>query len=163
MNAPATERGALRYRLYFWLMDICLFFAAVGLIDWWFDIYEDGEWPLWYSIVGLVVIVFNGFVPLLLMVASFMRDDYAEGLWKRSLVVMAYGAAVVPPILILGPWMLYFILGGDGSLRPEWYLAYEEAIYHTKVEPYTVIGKVWLTFMLLFVGVFQFLRWRDSR
>lgn len=159
----SQQRNAIRFRLYYSLMDICLFFAALGLADWAVDIYADSEWPLWYSIVGFVTLVFNGFVPLFLMVASFMRDDYAEGLWKRSLVVMAYGAAVVPPILILGPWVLFFILGGDGSLRPEWFIAFEQAFYDTKVEPYMVVGKVWLTFMLLFVGVFQFLRWRDSR
>lgn len=152
----------LRHRLYFRLMDICLFFAAFAFIDWIVDPYTPDNAPVWYNALGAVVLVFNGFVPLFLMVAKFMRDDYAEGLWRRSLVVMAYGAAIVPPILIIGPWVLYFVLGGDGSLRPDFYVSFEEAFYDSKVAPYFVVGKVWLTFMLLFVGVFQFLRWRDS-
>ena len=92
-----------------------------------------------------------------------MRYDYEEGLWRSSLVVMVYGVVVIPPILAYFPWILYYILGGDGSLRPDFYLAFEDAFYEGQYAPVTVVGKVWLTFMLLFVGVFQFLRWKDSR
>ncbi len=163
MTQHTARKDPLRYRVYYWLMDICLAFAAIGLIDWIIDPYEATERPLWYLVVGAVVLTFNGFVPLFLMVARFMRDDYTESLWKRSLVVMAYGSAVVPPVLVLGPWVLFFLLGGDGSLRPDFYIAFEDAFYSKTLQPYIVVAKVWLTFMLLFVGVFQFLRWRDSR
>ena len=163
MTDAETSTDPLRHRMYFWLMNVCLFFAAAGLVDGFIDPYDMDDAPAWYVAIGAVVLIFNGFVPLFLMVAKFMRDDYAEALWRRSLVVVAYGAAVVPPILIIGPWLLYYVLGGDGSLRPEFYIAFEEAFYDSDVKPYFVVGKVWLTFMLLFVGVFQFLRWRDSR
>ena len=163
MTGSETRKDPLRHRVYFRLMDASLFFAALGLLDWFVDLYEDGNYPAWYLILGSITLAFNGFVPLFLMVAKFMRDEYAEGLWRRSLVVLAYGMAIVPPILIVAPWATYVFVGGDPSARPDWDVAFQKALYDNDVKPYFVIGKVWLTFMLMFVGVFQFLRWRDSR
>ena len=163
MTENSNGKGPLRYRLYFWLMDACLFFAAIGLIDWIIDPYDLRDGPGWYMALGAVTLVFNGLVPLFLMVARPMRDDYAEGLWKRSLVVMAYGSAIVPPMLIIGPWILYGIMSPLGYGPPAFYQAFMEILYEHEFATYVVVFRSWLTFMLLFVGVFQFLRWKDSR
>ncbi|MFL0356655.1 hypothetical protein ACI5KX_09240 [Erythrobacter sp. GH1-10] len=163
MNKTHRRDDPLRFRLYFVLMNICLFFAVVGLINWLVDPFQQENAPSWYMALVFVTSIFNGFVPLFLVVAKFMRDDYAEGLLRRCLVVMAYVAAIIPPILILGPWILYLALAGDGSLRPDFYVAFEDAFYETRVAPSTVVRNVWITFMGAFVVVFQFLRWRDSR
>ncbi|MBV7259950.1 hypothetical protein [Erythrobacter crassostreae] len=156
-------KAKLRFRAYFWLMDICLFFAAFGLVDWIIDPYDPGNAPGWYDILAVLVLFFNGLVPLFLMVAKFMRDDYAEGLWRRSLVILAYGVAIVPPILVIAPWVLYWSFSPFDISLPASYLAFEDFFYDQDFKAYVVIGKTWLTFMLLFVGIFQFLRWRDSR
>ncbi|MCK0128429.1 hypothetical protein [Erythrobacter sp. F6033] len=163
MSTANPTKTKLRYRAYFWLMDICLFFAAIGLVDHIIDPYDFENAPTWYHIIAFFVIFFNGFVPLFLMVAKFMRDDYAEGLWRRSLVIMAYGVAIAPPIMIIGPWVLYWILSPLGISPPDAYYAFENFFYDQDFKAYAVIATAWLTFMLSFVGVFQFLRWRDSR
>lgn len=163
IDAPPAKSEGLRYRLYFWLMNVCLFFAAAGLIDWLVDPFEAGEWPVWYIAFAAIVLPFNTLVPLFLMVAKFMRDDYAESLWRRSLVVMAYGVAVVPALIFAIPWILYLSFSALGLAAPPGYREFYEFMVVRQFGANVVLYKAWLTFMLLFVGVFQFLRWRDSR
>ena len=155
--------GKLRYRLYFWLMNLCLVLGPVGYLLWLTEPYGPDNAPAWYVALFLTTNIFLGYMSLFLMLAKFMRDDYAEGLWRRTLVVMAYCAAIVPPILFSGPWILFAILGGDGTLLPDFYVAFEEAFYESSFAPSSVVVRVWLTFMVSFVVIFQFLRWRDSR
>lgn len=163
-HSPGKAKStARRSRLYFRLMDICLFFLVVGLIDWIASHYDVENAPAWYLAGGLVMIIFNSFVPLFLMVASFMRDDYAEGLVKRSLRVMAYGAALIPPFLLIGPWVLGGIFVNTDLRAPDFYREFYNAFYLSEMRPELVLRRVWFLYMLSFVGIFQFLRWKDSR
>lgn len=163
MIEARLDKREFRYRLYFWLMDVCLLFAAVGLFDWFVDPYDPGNWPVWYLALAIVTMFFNGIVPLFLVLARFMRDDYSEALWRRSLVILAYGAAVGPVVLTLAGWGIYFFLRTIDLTVPSLYLSIYDALFVNKLDPFIVMARVWLSFMLLFVGVFQFLRWRDSR
>mgnify|MGYP006168756599 FL=1 len=152
-----------RYKAYFYVMDACLVFAGLGLIDHFVDPYEPETAPAWYFVYGGLFLAFNTIVPLFLMLASFMRDDYAEGLFRRTLQVLAYGAAVVPPIVMIVPWLLAGLFIMTEARAPGFYREFYAAFYDGAVPPATVLGRVWLAFMLSFVGTFQFLRWKDSK
>lgn len=171
MNDTSSTKTKLRYRAYFWLMNICLFFGFFGLIDYIVSPYDKPEdAPTVYLIFAIVTLFFNFLVPLFLVFSGFMRDDYAEGLWKRSLAVMGYCAAIGPLFLFLGAWVAYFIalkithpeapLDGSIALDAPDYIDW---FFKPEVSPRTVLMWMWQIFLLLFVAIFQFLRWRDSR
>lgn len=158
MTSSIPPNRARRARIYFRLMDICLMFAAVGLADHLFDNwlgYPEGvtQSPA-YLVIGIIVLIFNFGVPPLLIMARFMRDEYAEHLWQRTVVALAYIAAVAPIVLVIAAWATYLATGGGPPVGPFAYLS-------EKVVAHDAMLLSWSAFMLLFVGIFQFLRWRD--
>ena len=163
MTNNVLRSDPLRFRLYYWLMNLCVFFVPVASFAFIIAPYEPEAAPAWYLIIVYVAVVFNSVVPLFLMLASFMRDDYTESLWRRSLVVLAYCAAVIPPILFFTPWIIFHAVSGDASLRPDFYAAFEDVFYNAKLAPVEVLANAWIAFLMIFVVIFQFLRWRDSK
>lgn len=156
----------LRYRAYFWLMDATMVVALLGVAEViaffvtgvrGFGLTGASEYA-----ASLFVAIFSWIVPFVLMIARFMRDDYAEGLWKRTVVVLAYAVALFPIGSALVAWTAELGLPHDGQ-------AY--ALWRTFYGPFTtealrgdvIVSTVWQTYMWLFVFVFQILRWKDSR
>ena len=169
MTEVPKKRDPFRFRLYYRLMDACLLFAIPTFII--FILYPSGP-PEGTSsaFIALFFVTFNvsGFGSLFLLLARFMRDEYAEGLSRRSLIVMAYLGAVVPPVFLIGAWILYFValrltypeapLDGSVTLdAPE----YIDWLFKPEIPPLSVIMNLWGIFLLSYVVIFQFLRWRD--
>ena len=150
-----------RYRLYFWLMDACLVGVAIGFLDALleaaFDIEYFGLTQTQVLLIGIFVNLFSFLVPLFLLVGKFMRDEYAEQLWRRTVVVLAYVTALVPPALLLTVEIAYQSLGQPDQ-PPAWL-----AWWANKPAWGSAIIWVWQSYMLFFVTIFQFLRWRDAR
>lgn len=76
-----------RAKACFRLICICLAFAAVGLPDHLAGIFFDRtllpQPSIAYTSVGIIVLLFNFVMSPFLVVARFMRDEYAEQLWQR--------------------------------------------------------------------------------
>ena len=156
----------LRYRAYFWLMDAALVAAVISLSEvvCYFITGVRG-----FGLTGVIemtadifVSVFSWLVPFFLMLARFMRDDYSEGLWKRSVVVLAYAVALFPILFLLLAWGMELGLPHDGPAYAAWqtfYSPFTSAILPGDV----IVSTVWQVYMQMFVLIFQFLRWRDSR
>jgi len=161
MTDTKTAKGPLRYRLYFWLMDAALIAAIV----------------VWANYIVLLATGINGFglplvlqyvlaiplwplftvVPIFLLLAKFMRDEYAELLWRRTVVVLAYALAIIPLAIVLFAWAIFYATGQpeDPPAAFAWTVAEVTWGY--------AIWAAWTFFMQLFVFIFQFIRWRDSR
>ena len=171
MDKAQTSKGRLRFRLYYRLMDVCLAFAVLTAVDWILSPYNSPkDAPVWYIILGVVALTFTFAVPFFLIVARFMRDDYAETLWRRSLVVMAYGAAIVPVVILVAAWAVYYIvlLGTDPTAPLDASQSvtaphYIDGFFFDEEPKVRTMIALWQTFVLSFVTIFQFLRWRDSR
>ena len=162
-----ARKGDRRYRLYFRLMDACLLFLFVGLIDqtaeWvglhdaWGGLHDKhGSHPAWYVALGAVTLIFNFLVAPFLILASFMRDEYAQQLWQRTVGLLVKVVTFFPMIVLTFGIVTQL---ATGSRRLPAILAplLETATWVTAM----TIG--WLVFCLLFVVIFQFLRWWDSR
>jgi hypothetical protein len=157
-DLPGTRTK--RTRLYFGLMDLCLIAAALGLadhiasrlLDWHL---QPGD-SIIYTAFGSVVLFFNFIVPPFLMIGKFMRDEYAEMLWQRSVAILGYAFAFAPLLLLAtlvavnltnpaaqadGAFVYLF-----GDVPADWLLI-----------------TLWMAFLLTWVGIFQFLRWRDAK
>jgi hypothetical protein len=167
IEARPAKSDKLRYRAYFWLMNASAFGAAFLLAELavsrftgvdYLGLPETIRPPILFTVVLLISLV-----PFILMVASFMRDDYAEGLWKRTLVVLAYCAAVIAPLLFFVPWVLYFAFVWLELTPPEGYYELLDGFFYGSSNNALLAGKTWVAFMISFVLIFQFLRWRDSR
>jgi hypothetical protein len=160
MNVPAHAKRAQRTRIYFRLMDLCLFFAGVGLAEHisskYFDteLFPDTDWA--FFLIGVPVLFFNFVVPPILIVARFMRDEYAEQIWHRSIAVLAYIFAMAPLLMTLVLYGVGFSRPSDSSTGPFTYLFGD-------VPAGWLVVTIWMSFLLLWVGIFQFLRWRDGR
>jgi len=161
LSKPTRE---LRYRAYFWLMDISLVAIAIGAVDFFADQYFATGFsaflpPPWVYVVALPVLFVNFVVPMFLICARFMRDEYAEGLWLRTSVVLAYATAALPLIFFILAWGWYFATGHTDAKLVHWSLRWMA----DEVQWGRAIMLVWLAYMMLFVVIFQILRWRDSR
>lgn len=150
----------MRAKIYFRLMDICLGFAGIGLLDEMLDILFDRSiLPVdstAYAIVQVFTLFFNFVVPPFLIIAGSMRDEYAEQLWQRSIKVLIYIFAIVPLAINL-PAVIYYQVDPIGIQNSVF------ALLWTNVNGWGLIIQVHMAFLLLWVGIFQFLRWRDAR
>lgn len=163
MSAADQTRDPLRYRLYFRLMDVCLLATLIIVADmllvalFGVSAFELPLPDLLKKALTLFLVAFAMIGPFVLFAAKFMRDDYAEQLWRRSVVVLAYGVALIPLALFVIFNTAQTVLGVDGSAEifPAWVLAEWEIVR-------TIYFLGWV-YVLMFVLVFQFLRWRDSR
>lgn len=153
---------AIRYRSYFWLMDIATpaVLITVGLpaLDslTGIDVRTFMPAPVWIA-MNAYALVCGLVLPTFLMCAKFLRDDYVEALWRRSVAVLAYVTAVTPIAALSINWILYFALGQPERVPDflRWAFA--------KVEVYSVILNVSGFYIMIFIAIFQFLRWRDAR
>ncbi|GAB5347619.1 hypothetical protein [Alteriqipengyuania sp. 357] len=150
-----------RYRLYFWLMDACLVGVAIGsidaILDSGFGVHEFGLTAAQSLPIVILVNLFSFIVPVFLMVAKFMRDEYADQLWRRSVVVLAYVAATVPLTILLIENIAFFALG-QPEKAPGWLRWWVD-----ELPLRLAVLQIWQSYVLIFVAIFQFLRWRDSR
>lgn len=160
MSAANLGTRARRARVYFRLMDIVLVLSLLGFAEFLLDkiggiILIEKSNPI-YPPVAFFFGFMNFIVPLFLILARFMRDEYAELLWRRTAVVVAYMLALAPWVIVASMWAYYFATGARMRESPFAPLVIPQ-------EPVQVIWLCWLVFMLLFVAIFQFLRWRDGR
>lgn len=117
------------------------------------------EWKggLVYWIIGAPVLFFLSIVAPFLVVASFMRDDYAESLWRRSVAVLTFGAATIPALFLVITWPLYFLLEPSRSPFYMAYFSFFEFIDREQ-EVRETLMMTWLAFNVSFVAIFEFLR-----
>ncbi len=155
---PTTDRRLNRW--YYRLMDVSLvtslilfaIFIAVRGFGY------DASWmdrPA-FLFVSIPLALLSLPLAMVLVLARFMRDEYAEQLFQRTVAVMVYLVAAVPFIFVVSGWTTYYIIGGDEA--PWIYSWFSET-----PTLYAVLKKTWEFFMLMFVVIFQILRWKDSR
>lgn len=160
MTRVQPAKSKLRFRLYFWLMDLCLFFAAIGFVDHvlgrMYDLTLMPEGGLPYMIFSVLILIFNFIMPPFLILARFMRDEYTNQLWHRSITVLVYTITVIPFFAWAGIWIHYAITGNAAA--PGMF-----AILDSRVDFGLALIQTWFAFTLLFVTIFQVIRWRDSR
>ncbi|MEM7700638.1 MAG: hypothetical protein AAF251_01740 [Pseudomonadota bacterium] len=165
--ADNTEpKDPLRYRAYYWLLNLSFVFALIGLAEHITSfIIDKSGFGLEGSanlIAQIIVNIFGYFLPFFLMVAKFMRDDYMEGLWKRTVVVLAYAVAISPMVFVLIAWGCELGLPHDSAAYSIWRKFYEPFITPGQRGD-VIVSVAWKDYMWLFVFIFQFLRWRASR
>ena len=164
MNPAEHPRGSARksarYRIYFWLMDAC-FVAGVILPGGTFVPEEwVGEWAFW--LLGVPALILVGGVTPFLITARFMRDDYAEGIWQRSVAILTLVMVIVPAVFLIVGWPIYLLV--EPSRSPIYKAYYEFYVFIDTPNPVRdTLMMAWLVFNLSFVAIFQFLRWKDSR
>lgn len=149
-----------RFRLYFLLMDICLL-SSILIIASFLPIFDnlaqpDGNMPVWYRIYGAALLFFAFFVTPVLILARFMRDEYAEQLFRRTTDVVVYSAVAMPFLVFWVATIVYLVTRADEA-------PYPFSLLMVEVTWWSAIANLFKYFCLLFVFVFQFIRWKDSR
>ena len=164
ITPPIKERpiaGTRRLsRLYFRLMDLCLVASLLILMSFipWANPSPgpDGEVPGWYLAYGSVLLFFVFFVAPLLILARFMRDEYAEQLFRRSTDVLVYFAVAAPLLVFTAATVVYIATGAAEA-------PYPFSLFMAETTWWSAVAAVFKYSCLLFVIIFQFLRWWDSR
>ncbi len=160
VNSTAkTDRGW--YRWYYRLMDLCLLAGILVILDLTFSIgptlYEaNGGLPGWYIVAGYILIFFAFFVTPVLILGRFMRDEYAEQLFHRTSDIMIY-VAVAVPFLVFAAATVVFII----TAAPE--APYPFSLFMDEITVWSAMAQAFKYYCLLFVLIFQFLRFKDSR
>lgn len=159
MIVASAGNRAKRARIYFRLMDVVFILAVLGFSEFLLDkvggiILMETSHPA-HGYVSAFFIIMNFFLPMFLILARFMRDEYAEQVWRRTAVSLSYVVTLLPIAIFAGAW-IDFLTTTTGQPRPLF------ALLENPIEPFKVVQVCWMAFMLLFVGVFQFLRWRDN-
>jgi uncharacterized membrane protein YhaH (DUF805 family) len=162
MQLTGKPDRQFRYRAYFWLMNASLAAVIYSFLELAADRltgFDPQDYmPQALAIifyVPLLVLIF--LVPMFLICARFMRDEYAEQVWRRTAVVLAYATAIFPLVFLVSEWCLYFALGQPAKAPSV--LRWSKS----EVEWGNAILYVWLGYMNVFVMIFQFLRWKDTR
>ncbi|WP_128892564.1 hypothetical protein [Erythrobacter sp. HKB08] len=160
------SKEALRYRAYIWLMNLALLVTFAWILE---IIVRRSTGIPGLGLTGtadfiafLIVQVCSFVLPFFLMLFRFMRDDYTEMLWKRSVVVLAYLVAIFPIAFAAVAWSAELGLPKDGGAYAAWRTIYEPFIAPGAPADY-VVSMAWKYYMAAFVIIFQFLRWWDSR
>ena len=166
MTGSSGSKDALRYRAYFWLMNLALVVTFVWMLEVvvrrTVGISGLGLTGTADTIAFYTVQICSFVLPFLLMLARFMRDDYTEALWRRSVVVLAYAVAIFPIAGAIVAWSFELGLSHDGSGYRVWRSFYDPA-FKSEASGGYIISMAWKYYMAAFVIIFQFLRWRDSR
>lgn len=156
--------GMTRYSLYYRLMDICLALQVVTLGV------ELTETAFDYDLVdfagsGIPITLFLMaiIVPVFLVFARFMRDDFAEMLWQKTAGTVLKALMILPvPVAIAAGVM---IAGGQIDIPTEIF-THDEV---TDTDSGAIFGVVlsliyiWIYTPVLFTLAFQWHRWRASR
>lgn len=165
MSEQAQPKGPLRYRLFYGLMNAALVYMifAHALITVFGVMPTDLHSAISVVIRGVLVLFQLVIVPLLIIL-PWWRDEYADLLWKRTMVQLAFLMTIVPPLLMFAVQFISTVLiQGDldnwGGNRPDWLL--DPLLGETWT--LKAAWDIWLIFTGAFVALFQFNRWRDSR
>ena len=162
-SKPAGRRER-RFRLYYLLMDLSTLFIPVAFLLLFWSPSWDESWTGYYASLAIALVVgfFIYLVPVFLVIAKFMRDDYAEGLWRRTMLVVGVLGAIAPFVLNFGYRLIAAIVTYDsGPLHYADYYLYHFIFAEVTVQDAMFVAHI--VFLWSFVLVFQFLRWRDSR
>ena len=148
------------YRWYYRVMDLCLLAGLLMILDLALGmapmLYSDGEYPAWYLVLGYIIIFLMYFVVPVLILARFMRDEYAEQLFHRTADIMIYVAVAVPFVIFTAATVVYAVTSAPQA-------PYPFSLFMDDVTVWKAMAQIFKHFCLLFVFIFQFLRWRDSR
>ncbi len=147
-----------RYRLYFRLMDVTLVLSIIGFSEFLLDnvfgiILIPKDSPA-YRPVSIIMVSANFFLPMFLIAARFMRDEFAEILWQRTATTLMYLLVLAPGIILVWSFVMRMAGGND-------YISLFGYLYRQNALDAIVAG--WIAVMLLFVAIFQLYRWRATR
>ena len=159
-NAPFPISRERRSRTYFRLMDLC-FVASLLVLASFLPVFEkvvgpNGTVPPWYQVYGAVLMFFVFFVTPFLVLARFMRDEYAERLFRRTTILLVYIAVAVPFLIFSAATLVYL-----STLTPEAPWPFD--LFMAQTTWWAALAEPFKIFCILFVLIFQFLRWKDSR
>ena len=155
-----TTARARRSRIYFLLMNICLvanvliFASSLSVFE--SVVADDGTVPVFYVVFGSILIFFAFVVTPFLILARFMRDEYAEQLFRRTTLVLVYLGFAVPFVIFSAATIVFLLTRAPEAPWPFSLFMVEVTVWKAMSQPFKV-------FCLAFVFIFQFLRWRDSR
>lgn len=160
INPTAAGTREERTRLYCRLMNLC-FVASVLILASSLSVFErvvqpDGTVPLAYQIFGGALIFFVFFVTPFLVLARFMRDEYAEELFRRTTVAMVYLAIAVPFLIFATATVVYLV-----TLSPQ--APWPFSLFMGETTWWSALAQPYKAFCILFVFIFPYLRWQDSR
>lgn len=149
-----------RTKLYFRLMDLCLIASvlilasSLSVFGW--VVADDGTVPSWYQLFGAVLLFFSFFVTPILILARFMRDEYAEQLFRRTTDILVYVAVALPFFVFWAATVVFLITRAETAPFP-----FSEFMIETTW--WAAVAAIFKYFCILFVLIFQFLRWKDGR
>lgn len=161
-----------RYRLYYPLLTTAFAIQAVNMtvvftrVAGWHSIVSTG---LWAKVTPLVYFA-SWFVLVFCICARFLRDEYAEVLWRRAAAQFVYWLVLLPPIAMI---VLTFVAEGvfadlarsqgitPTSAKGDAMLA---GASRAQVEFMTMnVMILWATILvpILFGGLLLWQKWRD--
>ena len=141
-------------------MDLC-FVACILILASFLPVFDrvvaaDGSLPIWYQLYSAILLFFVLFVTPVLILARFMRDEYAEQLFRRTTDVVVYAAIAMPFLVFWVATLVYILTRADEA-------PYPFSLFMIEVTWWSAVAELFKYFCLLFVFVFQFMRWMDSR
>lgn len=159
-----------RYQLYYRLIEFSFWITAIWLVSKILGMTALRIDPLWDAIGSVYVVLypFNILLSIFLVLARFMRDEYAERIWqqtaRRFVNFMMVGPLVVTILIILNSKRITSAL--PGMMHPQLL----EILASEKQPAVVFFSGIGATFLIvaqllsqLFVLFYRWGLWRDSR
>jgi hypothetical protein len=151
----------IRYRVFYRLIDICFGLQIFFLAD---EIREAfGGKPLQLGLMDLpigMLAVLCVLIPAFLVFAKFMRDEFAETLWKKT-------SETVVRALILLPVPLLFLLGAADGIKGSFMIqiiSKAQSLQDAGLNGIIMaVVLIWFITPIIFTFAFQWHRWRSGK
>ena len=150
-----------RYQLYFWIVNLttaCVFSTAILSTGLPIAFLRQ---HFWIAMLSQLAFVGAFFLPMVIMLASRMRDEFADDIWRKA-------AQSTVTILMFLPLLAIFAVATIDGIRhvsrasgPGWGL-FVRSITMESLSAVYALQLLWITILSIYVITFQWHRWRAS-
>ena len=151
-----------RYQLYFWIVNLttlCVFSTAIlstGLAN------PFLRNHFWIALLSQMAFVGAFVLPMVIMLASRMRDEFADDIWRKAAQSTVKTLVFLPLLAIFAVATIDGIRHVSHTSGTAW-VQFVRSITMESLSAVYAMQLLWITILSIYLIAFQWHRWRASR
>jgi hypothetical protein len=151
-----------RYQLYFWIVNlttVCVFSTAILSTGFASPFLRQ---HFWIAMLSQLAFVGAFFLPMVIMLASRMRDEFADDIWRSAAQSTVKGLVFLPLLAIFAVATIDGIRHASHASGTAWG-RFVQSITMESLSAVYALQLLWITILSIYVITFQWHRWRASQ